>query len=275
VSLLFCILCWVRLAGAADTVTIATEEFSPFTSETLKGNGIDCDIIRQALKVSGMEVQFMFVPAARSLKMAQDGEAVASLPWTKRPGREEDFLFSEPVIKKDCEVFFTLKGTPFDWDAASRKYERLKGKSVGAVIAYNYGDPFETAEKDRTIHVERVSTDKINFDKLFGKRVDAIIAKRMVGKFILDNLYTAEQRSQIVQFNENNDTQENDFLVVSKKNPEAEKVLKAVNAGIQELKRSGKYDEMIKAFESGKYFEKLESQEPQKKTSKDNEDGKR
>lgn len=248
-------------AGAADQITISTEEFPPFTSTSLKGNGIDCEIVREALKLSGLEVRFVFVPAARSLKMAEDGETDASLPWTKRPGRETDFLFSEPVIKKDNEVFFVLKDTSFEWDPASRNYELIKGKSIGAVNAYNYGERFEAAEKNQTIHVERVREDKLNFNKLFGKRFDALIAKRMVGRLILNEYYTAEQRALVVEKNENSETEDSDYLLISRKSPKAERLLKAIDTGLQELRRSGKYSELLKQFEAGAYFEKSESKD--------------
>ena len=101
-----------------------------------------------------------------------------------------------------------------------------------------------------------MSSDKINFDKLFGKRFDALIAKRMVGRFILKNAFSAEQRGKVAEFVEKQESKDSDYMLVSKKSPRSQSILEAVNAGLKELHRSGKYDAMMKAFDNGDYFEK-------------------
>jgi polar amino acid transport system substrate-binding protein len=54
----------------------------------------------------------------------------------------------------------------------------LKGKTVGVIRGWSYGDEFDAAVKSGSIATEEVSSDEQNFKKLILGRIDAMIAIR-------------------------------------------------------------------------------------------------
>jgi len=61
----------------------------------------------------------------------------------------------------------------------------LKGKRVGTLLGWSYGDEFDDARSARKIIVEEVPSDIQNFDKLARGRLDAVLAIEQVGANIL------------------------------------------------------------------------------------------
>ncbi len=53
-----------------ERVSIATEEYPPYTSQILKHNGITSHIVREAFRAEGSELSYRFYPAARAIMLA-------------------------------------------------------------------------------------------------------------------------------------------------------------------------------------------------------------
>lgn len=260
-SLWFVAVCLLGFSVWADDVVepktivkIATEEYPPYTSKNLKHNGIDCHIIREAFALEGVDVVFRFYPGARAYMMAKSGQADATVPWAKRKGREDDFYFSDALIASDTEHFYFLKGTSFDWDPTEQDYNHLKGLRIGAVISYNYGEEFQTAEESGLIHVERVSTVEQNFKKLLLGKVDLVICQNRVGMHILQTKFTKNDIKKINHHPQNSDAVEYDYLLFTKKKKTSHNFLELFNKGLKKLKSSGKYDQYLTDLSEGKYL---------------------
>ena len=76
---------------APKTISIASEEYPPYTSRKLKDFGVDAAIVSAAFRHVGIETRYEFFPGARSYILARVGSMDATLPWAKRKGREKDF----------------------------------------------------------------------------------------------------------------------------------------------------------------------------------------
>ena len=65
--------------------------------------------------------------------------------------------------------YFYRKNHPIHWDNLSS----YKLPTFGATKTYYYGDEFENAKQQGLIKVQVANTDRINFRKLIGTRIDA------------------------------------------------------------------------------------------------------
>ena len=235
-------------------VQIATEEYAPFTSENLKGYGVFNHIVSEAFRLEGIEVEYQFFPAARSFSLAKDGKFDGTTPWAKRKDREIDFFYSDPILDVGGESFFYRKNYKFNWDPATQDYSHLKDVDVGAIISYDYGSKFQEAERQRIFHVDRISSLKNLFSMLLFGRIDVVISKLWVAKHVLQVNFSSEQIAQIASRPENNEPPSYDYVLLSKKRPAAQYLLKSLNNGLKKLRANGNYDAFLKAFENGDYI---------------------
>ncbi len=236
-----------------ERVSIASEEYPPFTSQILKHNGIAGHIVTEAFRAEGIELSYQFYPASRAFMLAQYGHVDATVPWAMREGRQKDFIYSDPVIVAGSEHFYFLKKSNFKWDPAKQDYNTLKGFKIGAVKSYDYGKEFQSAEKSGIITVERVSTLEKNFRKLLQGHIQAIISHSRVGMYILQINFSREEIDLIDHQPQNVKPDEYYYLLFSRKKSTSEKLVTIFNKGLQQLKDNGKYAQFLKDLEEGKY----------------------
>lgn len=255
--LLFILLGGTSYAGQLhkpEPFQMATEEYPPFISEKFKHYGILNHIVTEAFRLEGVEVEYTFFPPARSFKMAETGKWDGTVPWAERADRENNFLYSDPILNVGREFFFFKKNFTLNWDPKIQNYDTLKGRRIGAIISYDYGDKFRIAEKKGVFTTTRVSSLSQLFSMLFAGRIDLIISKVWVAQYVLQSNFSSDQNKQIMSLAENEEPPSYDYVLISKKSPNAKFYLNAVNNGLKKLKESGKYDMFIKAFKNGDYL---------------------
>lgn len=241
-------------SNAEEVITIATEEYPPHTSQTLKHNGVNCHIVSEAFALEGIAIRYHFMPGKRAYHMAQTGKMDAALPWVKRPEREKYFFYPDPVIQGGKDGFYHLKTYDLEWNPSHPNYADLAGVSVGAVLGYNYGPKFQTAEKTGVINVQRIESIEKNFRKLLLGRIKVFISQDDVGNYILNRDFTRREINLIKHTLEDNIPTEHFHLLISKKSAKGQYYLQAFNRGLRRLKQSGRYDEMLKASLRGDYI---------------------
>ena len=253
-TLVLCgLLLQVSHGQAQSTIRIATEEYPPYTSQSLNHFGIDAHIVFEAFKSQGIAVEYHFFPGARSFKLAQIGTYDATLPWAKRAGREVDFYYSDPVIDVDSEHLFFRKDMALDWDPQAPDYRDLQGKRFGAISSYNYGELFQQAESDGVVSVSRVSELMQAFSMLLIKRVDVVISKERVARHVLNTEFSKSEIAEFASFPEQIKPVSFDYLLISRKSPHGVEFLEAVNRGLKILMDSGKYEQFLVDFNDGLY----------------------
>jgi len=231
---------------ATNIVRLTNGEFAPYLSENLPHYGLASRIVSEAFAVKGITVEYGFFPWARSLDLAREGEWDGSVVWHKTPEREVDFYFSDSVVE-NRDVFFHLKSYTFDWQAM----KDLAGLRIGGTIDYNYGETFMQAEQAKQISVERIASDKLNFQKLLGGRIDIFPLDLEVGLSLLRESFTPEEAAQITYHPL--PMQTSPFsLMLSKKIARNVELMELFNAGLQELKDSGRLQLLFDEAHQGK-----------------------
>jgi ABC-type amino acid transport substrate-binding protein len=138
-----------------------------------------------------------------------------------------------------------------DWDPNKQNYDDVKGAQVGAIISYNCGEEFQRAEKDGVIHVMRPRTLKSAFAMLLRDRLDLVVSKRRVGRHVLWDNFSDLEIDSLDSRPENLRQASHDFLLISKKPPNAEVILDAINRGLAKMRVNGAYKRFMDEFEAG------------------------
>jgi len=125
------------LALGEEIIRLTTTEYAPFTSESLRYNGVVNRIITESFALEGVRVIYDYFPAKRALQHAKKEGWVGSSYWYKTPEREKYFLFSD-VVKNATFSFFHKKAFPFNWN----KLEDLENINIGGTTGYFYNGIF-------------------------------------------------------------------------------------------------------------------------------------
>ena len=154
------------VADSRPQLQISVGDWPPYLSSELKHDGVIAHLISDVFADEGYRVSFRFLPWPRAYADAAAGKFDASAVWMHKREREVDFLFSAPLLDEQF-VFFHLKSLPFDW----QQFSDLSGMTLGGGLEYSYGPAFDDFLASGKVHMERVASDRQNFEKLLKERI--------------------------------------------------------------------------------------------------------
>ena len=222
----------------ADTYTVVTDEWAPFYGEKVPDNGYLTQIVKAAFEASGHTLTHSWMPWKRAITEAERGSYQVLMGAYYNEERAKIFEYSKPITQTQV-VFFEQKGSNI-------KYSSLKDLSnykIGVVRGYSNTEEFDNADY---LTKEFSSDTKTSLKLLLNKRVDLICNSREV---VLHNLQQdfPEQYSSISIVQP--PLQVNDLhIVVSKKVPNAKKIISDFNKGLQIIKDNGTFDKILEKY---------------------------
>lgn len=223
-------------ARAREEVVIANGEWPPYQSRTLPDYGLASKIVTEAFAQRGVAVRYVFIPWQRAVREAREGRIDGLMVWSDNPDEHADFRFSDPIFDSRPTIFFR-RGKERRWSQPSE----LAPLTLGAVRGYDYCQDFVKAERDHLIRVDRAATEEAAFSMLAANRVDAVIADQRVARYLMSTLpdpaAIVADRSPICS---------NPLgLVLSNRAPDGAGLMDRFNAGLAELRRSGRLDQIL------------------------------
>lgn len=223
-------------AGADKVYKIATDTtFAPFEFENDKGEmvGIDLDLLKEIAKDQGFEYELVvagFSAATTGLEAGEYDAVIAGMSITD--ARKEKYDFSEPYY--DSGVGMAVNA---DSDIAS--YEDLNGKMVAAKIGTE-GCTFAESIADQygfTI-MQFEDSSSMYQDVLAGNSVACFEDYPVLG-------YEISRGTAFKMPLEMEHGNSYGFAVLKGKNTE---LLEMFDAGLKNMKDSGKYDEILNTY---------------------------
>lgn len=229
----------------AEKISISAEEYPPYVIvESKKYSGIMIDIVREACKYSGVDVEFLTYPTARGIFMVKEGLIDGIMPKYKTQERAREFSFSDSIVTGTAK-FIYIKGRnipeKFQWEklADFTKYK------VGGTVGYWYIDEFKKAG----VNIDEVVTNDQNIKKLYAGRIDTFVIDEMVATFLISKYFEKEEREQFAMV-EKPEKVENLYLMAAKENSRALEKIKMLNSGIKKLKETGEYEKIILKYKT-------------------------
>jgi polar amino acid transport system substrate-binding protein len=156
--------------GRTSPLVIAAEDAAgPWSKKD--GTGYANDVVREAFRAVGVEVEFKVVPYARCKHMVVGGDVVACFSMSPEAGLQKSVVLSDmPLFMVKYDYYQNLR-KPLK---AKREKDIPPGTIVGIVIDYEY--PRSTMDLEKKGVVFETSRDEeTNLKKLALGRIDAAI----------------------------------------------------------------------------------------------------
>lgn len=221
--------------GQDRQLSISVGDWPPFFVESEPGQGSVARLVRDIFAEEGYEVEFHFLPWKRAYREAANGWHNATAIWMFAADRQQDFIFSDPVMNERFVLFYR-KDSPVEWDRLSD----LSDYKLGGSIGYSYGPGFDMAVENEVLDVEWVASTELNFRRLLFGRIDAFPEEINVGYYILRRETGQDEAQQITHHPEPISENES-FLLFPADQPETEKLRQAFNRGLKAFREDGRY----------------------------------
>jgi len=237
---LFLTLCMLLMAStiyAGDKIVMATLDWEPYVGQNMKNQGYVAEVVKEAFKRGGIEVELKFYQWSRVVGLAKAGKVDGYFPEYYADGVKEYAAFSEAMPGGPLG-FFKRK----DQDISYNTLKDLEGYKIGVVKGY-----VNTEEFDNAAFLTRdiAKDDLTNLKKLAAGRLDLMVADKFVGTFLMNaNL---PDKAKEIEFLAKPLAEPELFVCISNKvEGQADKVA-AFNKGLAEIKADGTLDKILKA----------------------------
>lgn len=172
-GLLFLLLLGCNVAAYAAELVYVDTSVPPLMYEADgKALGIYPALLAEISRRSGVELDIVAVPWKRALAELEAGRAGNGALY-KNSERLQKYDFSTKLFD-EVQIVYVRTGNEFKFTGVSS----LKGKRVGVIRGWSYGDEFDAAVKSGSISADGVDSDEQNFKKLLIGRIDAMISIR-------------------------------------------------------------------------------------------------
>jgi len=241
---LFILLTSFCLNAGEEPVKFATGEWKPYVGEKMENYGFASEVISTACKASGLNYEYNFYPWKRAEKNVLIGSEFATFPFKETPERLKKFNFSDTLYKSNYGILI-LKSNKKLQNFKYSKVEDLKGFRVGIVANT---EPIKLPVKKAGGIIEEVPSSEKNIKKLEYGRLDFYIDDRAVIFQSINEIYNKKEIKKFVLLDEKFG-EENEFkLMVSKKYPNSDKILKQFNKGLRLIKQNGEYQNILNKY---------------------------
>jgi polar amino acid transport system substrate-binding protein len=227
------------LANAAEPVQIAVDSGNPpfMYEENGHAVGLYPVLLKAVFKQMGVPVQIGTYPWKRTLHLGEAGLAGIGGIY-KNAERLKIYDYSEPIFQEKIVLFMNRK-TRFAYHSISD----LKGKHVGAILGWSYGQQFDEARRNQLFTIDAVPSDRMNFRKLERGRLDCLIAIDMAGRWIIEK----EHLQRLIVAARQPVAINSTYLVFAKKRHQR-KLLNTFNATLKAMRADRSYERIIAGF---------------------------
>lgn len=231
----------VHPANTVDehTIRLATLDWPPYVGKSLFQQGFTTAIVSEAFKRAGYKVKIDFLPWARAIQQADEGNYDAVYPEYYSDDRNKSFFFSEPFAsgplgfykRKDDKISYT-------------KLEDLKPYRIGIVLGYINTPEFDSASY---LQKETATSDEQNIRKLLAGRIDLIVIDKYVAQYLIKNSIT--EATGKIEFLEPPLLDQKLYVIFPRKTVASEKKLQEFNTALKSMQNDGSLERILR--ESG------------------------
>jgi polar amino acid transport system substrate-binding protein len=224
-----------------DEITIAADQWCPYNCDPASDlPGYFVEIADVIFKNQGHSVKYVVLDWETAIKEARNGKYTGIIGAMKEDA--PDFIYPEYELGVSENHFFVNKGDP--WRYAG--IESLKGKRVGVIEGYAYGETLDKFFKDNPNVQFTPGEDALdkNFEKLLSKQIDVLVEDQNV--FMLKAM-TLHILSQII---DGGDTGKDDklYIAFSPAHAQSKAYARILSDGIQEMRKNGKFSVILDKY---------------------------
>lgn len=184
-------------AAKAETWTVTSLGWQPFSGPDLPKQGAGVHVLRKVLKTEGVDLEVRFMPWTRAKAVAGNDDSVVAY-YPSWPSEVIDGFFGSETVFTSPVGFAEMKDDPISWD----KPADLGNYTIATVGAYIYPDSFQKLIDDGTVETIAVDNDATALRMLGAGRVDAAAIDKFVMRYQLNTNPALKEMQGKVQFND-------------------------------------------------------------------------
>nr|WP_321513535.1 transporter substrate-binding domain-containing protein [uncultured Pseudodesulfovibrio sp.] len=226
-------------AVAGETVVLVSNEYVPYVNTSARTQGFLSEVVIAAFAEVGVEARVEFRPWRRCAMLVETGEVLGAFPYAVTERREEYAWFSDQIwICRN--VFFYLKGRMADFDYT--RLEDLRNMRIAGTSGNYYEDIF----KEARLKVDYAPGEASGIRKIWEMRSDLFAEDELVGWNLISQLFPGRKSmfgSTPTPWNMNSQ-----HVMISKKYPESEALMKRFNHGLENIRINGVYAGILSRY---------------------------
>ena len=228
-------------SAAGDSLRLVTgDDHAPFTGKDLPDGGMLTKVVHAVLALSNVDSTLDWQPWNRGNLKTLRGEYDATFPYVPTPEREQEYLYSAPLLVVE-DYIFSRSEDPLD----TLDPEMLEGRSVCIPLGWPPPEPIQTL-LDRGV-LDRHSPIGIKecARLVMIGRDDFFVADRRLGETALQLIgATSEQLSRSHEMISSSSL----HLVVPRDHARGPSIITLFDEGLARLRASGGYQLVIEGY---------------------------
>ena len=231
-----------QYTSSKEKITLLVGEWPPFIGKKLKDYGVGTQIVKRAFEKKGIKAKIKFTKWENAFKWTRKGSTGdGSFFWSKTKEREEDFIFSIPIMV-ERNVFFHLKSRRIRWT----KIKDLRNKKIGVVKGFSYGRELDYAiEKGRFKKIVFEKTTLQNFNNLLKRKIDIFPHELSVGYYELKENFSKSKYRKVIH-NKKDIGKDYTYLLMPKKyKSKNHRLMRIFNQSLAEMMVDGEYEKIL------------------------------
>lgn len=234
-----------------NVVKLVSDPFPPYVIDNGERKGYVTEMVIKILEDAGYQAKYIKVPFKRALLGLQRGTYDGLLAVS--PGRP-GYIYTDNSFGTSLTSFFVMKNSTWQY----RGIESLSNITLGVINGYEFsgGQPGAYSEKidayilkNKDSHLVQVVSGTDALDRIIQKlalgRIDAAVEDTTVF------WYAAKKMGVADQFKAAGNLNKPERLTVGfhVNNPRAKELAKVISDGIQRLKDSGEYAQILRQYD--------------------------
>ena len=233
-ALISCLL--AATAARADTVTVAVGLALPPYVLADNDRGAELDVVREALAVKGHELKPVYVPFREVVPMVVGGKVDASMTLNEDSGAASLFYSDVHMIYQNVAVGLSEREITVESIADLGRYWVLGFQDAAKYL----GDEFAHMSENNPRYGE-TSRQKSQVSMLFKERVDLVVSDKNIFNWYRRQQERVNVKRPVTQFALFPPT----YYKVAFNH---ENLRDDFNAGLAELKKTGRYDQILEYY---------------------------
>ena len=227
--------------AGADELKLTTGEYPPFTSEHIPGGGVVSEIVELVIMEMGHEFVVDYLPWKRGYILSKKGKYVATYPYLLTKEREDEFLYSAPIIEWESKVYVRR-------DSGIEYNSSLDLLGLRECLPHHYGGLPELDKLHAAGSIKRVSTPYIKscWLMILNGRADFFVEDVFVAD-IFRREVLAERSNEVVELQKTIST-DYGHIIFPKGFDQSEELVAGFNDTLAKLSERGEIARIKESF---------------------------
>ena len=226
------------ISGEFKVLKSASDPWPPFIDPQNPTEGLSLEIARAAYKTQGYKVEHAYQPWARAITLLKRGKIDIIVNTWMTEERKTFLIYSDTYTTNEIK-FIKRSNDPFEFNGL----DSLKGKRIGIIRGYGYGDAFSNATNFKR---EEVANLHININKLIAGRIDLTLEDEIVARVLI-----AQKDALLLEkiaFTRNSLSKKDMYVTSGLANPNHKEYIEAFNKGLRVIKGNGVYARIMQKY---------------------------